>query len=107
MTAAAPTIRAQILDEAKRITTEDRNSTYGEPEDLFEAIALIWDGIDRARGERPRSAADVAIYLQGLKLARQAANPDRTDSWVDAAGYAACGAEIVAIGAAEQKGPVS
>ena len=28
-------IRAAILDEAKAIVTQDRNKTYGEPEDLF------------------------------------------------------------------------
>lgn len=95
--AAAPAqTRAAILDEAKRIVTADRNTTYGEPEDLFAAIALIWEGLDRARGHRPRSAADVALYMQGLKAARASANPGHPDSWTDGIGYGACGGEIAA-----------
>lgn len=44
--------RADILDEAKRIVTQDRNRQYGPPEDLFAAIGMIWLGLDLARGDR-------------------------------------------------------
>lgn len=92
----APSTRAGILDEAARIVTADRNAAYGEPEDLFGAISLIWQAIDMARGERSRDAVDVGLYLAGLKLARAAANPDHRDSFTDLAGYAACAGEIAA-----------
>lgn len=87
--------RADILDEAKRIVTQDRNDTYGEPEELFAAINAIWDGIDAARGTRARSAVDVGLYLAGLKLARAAAAPLHVDSYIDGAGYFACAGDVV------------
>lgn len=99
--AAAPAqTRADFLDEARRIITQDRNTTYGEPEDLFAAIAMIWAGLDLARGARPRGGADVALYMQGLKAARASANPGHPDSWTDGIGYGACGGEIAARDAA-------
>jgi hypothetical protein len=39
-------------------------------------------------------ATSVAIMCADLKLARFEHQPDHADSWVDLAGYAACGAEI-------------
>ena len=67
--------RADILDEAKRIVTQDRNRQYGPPEDLFAAIGMIWMGLDLARGDRARNAVDVGLYLVGLKLARTPQGP--------------------------------
>lgn len=101
--AAHPPTRADILDEARRIVTQDRNRQYGEPEDLFAAIAMIWAGLDLARGARPRGGADVALYMQGLKAARASANPGHPDSWTDGIGYGACGGEIAARDAAGAK----
>lgn len=86
--------RADILDEAKRIVTQDRNRQYGPPEDLFAAIGMIWLGLDLARGDRARNAVDVGLYLAALKLARASANPGHRDSFVDGAGYLACAGEI-------------
>lgn len=100
---AAAQTRADFLDEAGRIITQDRNRQYGEPEDLFAAIAMIWAGLDLARGARPRGAADVALYMQGLKAARASANPGHPDSWTDGIGYGACGGEIAAREAAGAK----
>lgn len=87
-------IRADILDEAKRIVTQDRNRQYGPPEDLFAAIGMIWMGLDLARGDRALNAVDVGLYLVGLKLARASANQGHRDSFVDGAGYLACAGEI-------------
>jgi len=87
-------IRADILDEAKRIVTQDRNRQYGPPEDLFAAIGMIWMGLDLARGDRARNAVDVGLYLAALKLARASVNPGHRDSFVDGAGYLACAGEI-------------
>jgi len=36
---------------------------------------------------------DVALMMALLKIARLKGNPIHGDSWVDLAGYAACGAE--------------
>lgn len=88
--------RAEILAEASRIITKDRNDQYGEPEHLFEAVAMIWRGMDMARGDRPRGPGDVGLYLAGLKLARASANPTHVDSFIDGAGYFACSGGITA-----------
>ena len=40
------------------------------------------------------SAYDVAVMMALLKIARISENPQHMDSWVDLAGYAACGGEI-------------
>lgn len=87
--------RAGILAEAARITTADRNLQYGRPEDLFARIAAYWS---HHLGHAV-TATDVAVMMTLLKIARIEANPCHADSWIDAAGYIACGAETVAAGA--------
>lgn len=84
--------RAAILDAARDCITRDRNSAYGEPEDGFALIAAHWS----AHLGVPITPADVAVMMCLLKLARLKANPAHRDSWVDVAGYAACGGEIAA-----------
>ena len=83
--------REETLDNAKRIVTGRRDDEYGGPEDNFARIAALWSaylGTDIG-------AEDVAIMMVLLKISRLAASYyESTDSWVDIAGYAACGAEI-------------
>lgn len=92
-------IRTEILSTAGDYVTRDRAAAHGRAEDGFAAIAQIWDALDAARGDRARSALDVALYMAGLKLVRAATNPAHADNWVDLAGYAACGGEIATGGA--------
>lgn len=82
--------RSELLDAARRCILTDRNSTYGEPENGFALIAAYWS----AHLDHPVTAADVAVMMTLLKLARIKANPAHVDSFVDAAGYIACGGEI-------------
>lgn len=82
--------RAQILDTAKQYVTKDRNASHGEPEDTFGVIAGLWSAYLGAEV----SPADVCNLMVLLKVARAKANPMHDDSWVDIAGYAACGAEV-------------
>lgn len=83
--------REETLDTAKRIVTGKRDDEYGGPEDNFSRIAALWSaylGTDIG-------AEDVAIMMVLLKISRLAASfYESMDSWVDIAGYAACGAEI-------------
>lgn len=80
----------------------DRGLNYGKPEDNFERIARLWNGHLYNRGVIPDNhapktllnAADVALMCALLKIARLQHQPDHLDSWVDLAGYAACGGEI-------------
>ena len=82
--------RDEILSAAAKIVTQDRNSTYGGPERSFETIAQLW----AIHLGYKVTASDVAIMMALLKIARLSANPAHADSWIDLAGYAACGGEV-------------
>lgn len=84
------TIRGFVLDEANKIVNCDRNEQYGEPEDNFATIAKLWG----AYLGTPIDPMDVAIMMTLFKIGRIEVYPDKADSWIDAAGYIACGAEI-------------
>lgn len=84
--------RKECLDAAAKAVLTDRAREYGHPEDSFGLIAALWSRYT----ERDISSADVAAMMILLKLARIEGNPRHADSWVDIAGYAACGAECAA-----------
>lgn len=86
--------RAQVLDAAAAAVA-DREGTYGGPEDNFARIARRWRAhlVNRFGVEVPIDAASVAIMMADLKIARLENAPGHVDSWVDLAGYAACGGE--------------
>lgn len=91
--------REEILDAAKRCVCQDRNQQYGEPEDNFSVIAGFWqEYIYGTTGKTINIASfDVANMMVLFKVARAAtagANASE-DSFIDMAGYAACGGEIV------------
>ena len=87
--------RYQALAAAET-TVKNREGTYGSPQENFERIAAIWNVIlaGKLGKEHEISAADVAMMMIGIKLARLIETPDHEDSAVDAAGYAALLAEI-------------
>ena len=76
-------VRADVLDEARRLTLGDRNNTYGEPHDnLSRAAALL-----NAYFGTEFTAADVSILNGLLKLGRLPASPLHKDHYVDMANY--------------------
>jgi hypothetical protein len=85
------TLRVEALREAARIISGERNKQYGNPENNFERTAKIWSvilGIEITN-------EDVAMMMVGLKVARYASKSGfQPDTWVDIAGYAACGYEV-------------
>ena len=83
-------MRAEILDKAKKIVTTGRNAQYGEPEDNFANIAMLWS----AYLYKTIESRDVAAMMILLKLARIKGTRVSDDNWVDIAGYAACGGEV-------------
>lgn len=85
------TIREDVLCDAIAAVT-GRPKYYGEPEDSFCRVALVWKAIFP---ERAWTASDVALALAALKLVRLSFHPDHRDSAVDLAGYAACQAECI------------
>jgi hypothetical protein len=94
------TYRSDLLTEAEKIVTQDRNKSYGEPDEDFKRIAAIASAMgfcidDGGRDGtlRPLRSDDVAKFMIALKLARLMWMPDHRDSWLDIAGYAACGFE--------------
>lgn len=84
--------RFECLDAARQAVTA-RQTNYGTPEQNFSTAAAIWSVI---LGQ-PVAAHQVALCLDAVKTARLIADPTHADSWVDKAGYAACGSEVVAV----------
>ena len=87
--------REEILKTASKAVNGDRDKRYGKPEDNFQRIANYWS----AYLEEKIDSNDVAIMMILFKVARlqsnlQSNNGADLDSWVDIAGYAACGGEI-------------
>jgi len=82
--------RSDILDTAKQYVNVDRAVAHGDAERNFSMIATFWS----AHLDHPVTAADVAVMMTLMKLARIKANPAHLDSWVDGCGYLACGGEI-------------
>lgn len=94
MTTSNDSIRKQILEQATEIIAGEREDTYGGPEDSFAVIADLWSVYFQSKGHDILVVpTDVALMMDLLKTARLIANPTHRDSWIDKAGYAACGAE--------------
>jgi len=93
------TTKKDVLDTAIAAVA-DRGLNYGKPEDNFRRIAEMWNAHLRIRdlenaSTRPvLNSGDVAIMMILMKVARLENTPAHLDSWVDIAGYAACGGEI-------------
>lgn len=94
--------RSALLRDAEAAINGDRNNQYGPPTQDFQraADALNTFGF-RVLGE-PLSSHHVAIIMSVLELSRLMWSPQTRDSWLDLAGYAACGHECVV---AEQEPP--
>ena len=83
-------IRADILHEAETQITGQREQDYGDPEHNFTIIAKLWsDYLDTEV-----NPLDVSMMMCLLKIARIKNGGGTGDSFVDIAGYAACGGEI-------------
>lgn len=88
--APEPWTMEKVLAEAKRFVCGERDQSYGDPEDSFRMISNLWTAYHGVEF----TPVDVSIMMGLLKVARLASNPQHMDSWVDLAGYAACGGEI-------------
>ena len=91
--------RESILNRAIECVCGEREQDYGTPEDNFNRIATYWSthlGMEI-------TAEDVAVMMALLKIARIGTGVATDDSWIDLAGYAACGGEIAAAEADRRK----
>lgn len=88
-------IRQQILTTASEAIDGARNESYGKPEDSFSLIAKFWSNYLADLGNCVTiKGHDVAVMLILMKIARiTKSRGSHYDSWVDTAGYAACGYE--------------
>lgn len=89
-------ITKEELLNCAQAAVADRGLNYGAPEDNFVRIARLWNAHYYNRFGKPASftADDVAMMMILVKLARLENIPAHLDSWIDLAGYAACGANI-------------
>ena len=83
--------RLDTLKAAADCVCGSREEEYGSPEDNFSVIAGLWT----AYTGTDVTPKDVAMMMALLKIARAKAGSN-PDTYVDLAGYAACGAEISA-----------
>lgn len=91
--------RKEILETAVACVCGQREEDYGSPEDNFTVIAALWEIYLKAKCLSPSAsvcvmAEDVAVMMALLKIARIATGRSKPDSYVDLAGYAACGGEL-------------
>jgi hypothetical protein len=81
--------RRELLEAAADIIDGDRNVQYGEPTADFKRTAEFWSSYLNVE-IRPH---DVAAMMSLLKISRISWSPNKSDHWLDLAGYAACGFE--------------
>ncbi len=84
------TTRADVPIEAAGLIEGDRNNEYGDPREMHQRAADIYNAYRGAM----LTAHDVAMILLSVKLARLAHMPDHRDSYVDICGYAGIAYEI-------------
>lgn len=90
-----PSSRSDILDLAKKCVCGHREQDYGTPESNFQLIADLWnDYLGFTDPGDKIQAKDVAMLMALMKIARIRNGGGSGDSFVDLAGYAACGGEI-------------
>lgn len=85
--------RQRTLDAAAQCVLQDRNRTYGGPENSFRDIASGWSVI----AGHPITGTQVGLMMAWLKIVRAKDNPGHTDSFTDLVGYGACAAELAEI----------
>lgn len=87
-------VREEMLLEASGLVTGDRNNAYGPPWQDFARTANALTSMGyRGPDDRALESHDVAILVMMVKISRLMWTPAKRDSWVDIAGYAACGLE--------------
>lgn len=116
MTTIPDNPRGRLLMRANECVNVERNASYGDPNADFKRIAAFWnvylygtfDKALRERHDRPSSHPqvdatmrelirphDVALMIDLMKTSRLVWSPEHSDSWVDKAGYSACGWDVV------------
>lgn len=93
--------RSVILQEAATVINGDRDVDYGDPIDDFSVTAKMWEAYLRRIMETRNldvvmiDPHDVAVLMMLVKVSRLTQSPEKRDHWLDIAGYAGCGWEVV------------
>jgi len=82
--------RVDVLNQAEQLINGPRAQDYGDARENFGRVAQVWSALLDQHIEPEQ----VALCMTALKMCRLAKTLDHTDSWIDAAGYIALGAEI-------------
>lgn len=93
----AADLKRELLDGAIAAVCGERNDSYGPPSHDFDRTARLLSALfmDKLVPGASFTAADVAQVEICVKLSRLQNSPGHMDSWLDVAGYAACGYECV------------
>jgi hypothetical protein len=81
----------QIIDEASKIVSDDREKAYGNKKANHNNIAKLWS----AYLDKDISPHDVAMLMTLLKVARTKSGENHIDNYIDMCGYAAIAGELV------------
>lgn len=92
---------AEVLTKAFELTGGDRAKTHGDKRQNHQNIANLWNAYLGIAADadtvgvlaRPLTAADVAILMCLLKIARMKSGTFNLDNFIDLAGYAGVAAE--------------
>ncbi len=80
--------RENIIKHVEKCIMNDRQNTYGTPEDNFQKITDYWNTYLNIKDDTFKlTKQDVAIMMVLLKVARMGTSPNHLDNFVDAAGY--------------------
>lgn len=87
--------RELVLGSAYQAVMKERNNAYGPPSQDFTRTADMATALfaDKLKFGAKFTAENVAQLVMLVKLSRLQWTPEHADSWVDIAGYAACGYE--------------
>lgn len=85
--------RTEILEKAQQCVSGHRQIDYGSPENNFQSVADLWSVYKDVKF----TSTDVSMMMALLKIARIKTGTATEDSFVDLAGYAACGGEIASL----------
>jgi len=90
---------ADLLNAALQVVTGPRRQEYGDPEHDLECSGQLMSAwLNRRFGVTIAiTGADVSQLMILHKAARLAHTPGHHDSWLDQAGYAACGWRCTAV----------
>lgn len=92
-----------ILEEALKITRQERPQDYVRPLDDFGCTAAVWQALIQVRYgvDVPLTADFVGLMMAAMKVSREAGR-HKHDNLVDIAGYAECIGAVLSEAASAQ-----